>query len=124
MTGVVTITPYPVRRRKLFLTMRGHYRGLKLLALAGALAAASAQTFQTGILYWCSMNEFGLNGANPRSVYSPGTSDVNYACHAGGAQTDGSGSYALTNGSTWTTSDLSPSTCYVSAAWECAQGSA
>ena len=83
---------------------------LKLLVLAAALAGASAQPYQSGILYWCGLSENGANGANPRSLYSPGTSDVNYACHTGGAQTDGSGPYNLTNGAT----DLSPSSCYVS----------
>lgn len=90
---------------------------LKLLVLAAAVAAASAQTvYQTGILYWCGMNEFGANGASPRAVKTP---NINRVCNTNGVAGT-QNAFTLTNGSAYPTGpeftlDLPAATgCFVS----------
>ncbi|KAG1665341.1 hypothetical protein FOA52_011755 [Chlamydomonas sp. UWO 241] len=111
-------------------------RSVALLVLAGAIAAASAQT-STGILYWCSMGEMGTNMPNtlstlgaptPRSTWgtfvpSPSTR-YNSACHVGGSTSVNNIPRTFSNGTAYPSAvpgfsvfDIAPTGCITADNW-------
>lgn len=103
-------------------------RSLLLLALAAFAASASAQSIQSGLLYWCSFAENGPNmagvAANQPRTYWQGVNanppQFASVCHFGNRQTDNV-VYTFSNGTAYPpnipTSNyaVAPSTCQVRA---------
>lgn len=109
-------------------TLKMASRSLLLLALAAFAASASAQSIQSGLLYWCSFAENGPNmagvAANQPRTYWQGVNanppQFASVCHFGNRQTDNV-VYTFSNGTAYPanipTSNyaVAPSTCQVRA---------